>query len=444
MINKKVKIAKLIFRDEDGLFYLACFLISFNIFPFGNFGLGSDKSLSLVPIVLYFFKLVFDGRLYFRKDILCQFAMIVLLMMVSLYLSLYKYYNMVGFSSAVGCWGAYVLYLGAFCSFVRKANEQRMFNMVKCIFCSLWWSLLFGILEFCLLQFHVTSISSIITPFLRDSAFLESNRIQLNFCEAGDASQLLPGLFFPVIIYLKKSGYIFSLREKIMLIINISLLVLYSKSASLVVVGSFALLLYYDSYLKSYKVYHYLKPIVIIGLIFASSVLLASIYSLADMDGPLGRVASLIINPEEAFSQDFSTATRVGLWFVTFQIFPSLYLTGTGWGNFGLEYAHYLYKIPTYFLTPEMLGKVGNQVQQTYSIISTSYTEGGLLGIVWLLMFLYPLYKMYRRYPKILPFVLVFIVISLQQMVTYVFAFIVIWLLFTEPKFCKVLQGEKL
>lgn len=442
MINTKVKISSLIFRNEDGLFYLACFLISFNTFPFSKFGLGADKSLSLIPVAIYFLQILFNGKLYFRKDIYRQMGMIFLLMAISLYLSLYKYYTLVGFNSAVGCWGAYFLYLGAFGTFMRRADDQKVFNMMKCIFFSLWWSLVFGILEYGLLQFHISSIKDLIVPFLRDSVFLESDRIQLNFGESGDAGQLLPGLFLPVIIYLKKCGYNFSLKEKGMLIINVLLLVLYAKSASFIIVGSFALLLYYDSYLKTIKIYIYIKPIVIISLLLASSVLLASIYSLADMEGPVGRVASLVVNPEYAFSQDLSTAARVGLWFVTFKIFSSLYVFGTGLGNFGLEYSNYYSKIQSYFLTPEMIGKVGQQVQQTYSIISTSYTEGGILGIVWLMMFLYPLFKMYRIYPKILPFVLVFLIISLQQMVIYVFAFVMIWLLFTEPKVCKVLQGK--
>lgn len=442
MINIKLK--NLLFNDTDSLFYIACFLISFNAFPFSNFGLGADKPLSIIPAALYFLKILFSKRLFFRDNIIKQFVLIIILMGISLYLSLNKYYTLVGFNSAVGCWGSYIIYLGIFCSFVHNADDQKIFNMVKCIFCSLWFSLIFGILEFLLLQLHITSIYSIILPFLRDNAFLESNRIQLNFGESGDAGQLLPGLFLPVILYLKNIKYKFSIWEKIMIVLNFLLLFLYGKSASFVLVGSFALLLYYDSYLKSFKFYRYIKPIVILLIVVFSSFLLFSLSSLVDVEGPIGRVARLFVNPEDAFGQDFSTATRIGLWVVTFKMFPSVFLLGTGWGNFGLVYPYYFNKIPPYFMTEEMMDKLGEQVHQTYSIISTSYTEGGLLGIVWLLMFLYPMYKMARKYPKVLPFVLVFIVIALQQMVTYVFAFIMIWLLLTEPKFCKILQGDKI
>lgn len=436
------KLLNLLFNDRDCLFYIACFLISFNAFPFSNFGLGADKPLSVIPAVLYFLKMLLRGKLVFKSNMIKQFTIIAVLMGISLYLSLTKYYTLVGFSSAVGCWGSYIIYLGAFCSFVHNADDQKIFNMVKCIFCSLWFSLIFGILEYLLLQLHITSIYNVILPFLRDNAFLESNRIQLNFGESGDAGQLLPGLYLPVILYLNNINYHFSIWEKAMIGLNVLLLLLYGKSVSFVLVGCFALLLYYDSYLKSYKLYRYIKPVIIILILVFSSSLIFSLSSFVDEEGPIGRVARLFVNPEDAFGQDFSTATRIGLWIVTFKMFPSMFLVGTGWGNFGLVYPFYYNKIPRYFMTEEIIGKIGEQVHQTYSIISTSYTEGGILGIVWLLMFFYPMYKMIRKYPKVIPFVLVFIIIALQQMITYVFAFIMIWLLLTEPKFCKFLQGD--
>lgn len=420
---------------NEWLFFLACIFITFNIFPFDKYGMGAAKCLSIIPVLLYFVVSLINGRLRIKDDnnFNVQLVLIGLMMIISLYRGYTIYNDTAGFSTAIGMWGSYFVLMASFITFLYHADELRMYMMFRCILYSFRFSFFFGILEFVYFQISNSSfIESFITCFVRDSVYIEQGRLQLNFGEPGDAGQILPGLMFPTILILKKMRYKFSLVDKIVIIGNILLLTLYSKSASFFAVSLVALVVYYNDVLNKFKIYRWFKPVTLLFLfLFGSALVIGeATESLSQVSG-LGRVVMLLSNPENAFAADQSSATRFGLWVASIDIFKDNYIWGIGLGNFGYAYKQVFSQLDAIYQTPEMYSKLSLVTHQTYSIISTAFTEGGLIGCLWLLVFLRPLV---RSSNFVRAFAVVFLIISLQNMVIYSFTYLFIYVMLSNSK----------
>lgn len=420
---------------NDGLFYLACILITFNIFPFEKYGMGASKCLSIIPTLLYLVHSMINGRLRVKDsgNFRLQLFLIGIMLIVSLIRGLYVYNDTAGFSSAIGMWGSYFVLMCSLITFLYHADEMRIYMMFRCVLYSFRFSFFFGVLEF--IYFHVLDsafIENFITCFVRDDVYLEVGRLQLNFGEPGDAGQILPGLMFPVVLILKKMGYNFSLLDKVTIIGNVLLLALFSKSASFFAVAFVALVLYYNNVLNNYIIYRWLKPVALLSLFFFGSALLLEDFTdkLSQVEG-LGRIVMLISNPDFAFAADTSSATRFGLWVACVDIFKDNYFWGTGLGNFGYAYKQVFSQLDEIYQTPEMYSKLNLACHQSYSIISTAFCEGGLIGCLWLSVFLRPLLKS-SRFVRV--FAVVFLLISLQNMVIYSFTYLFIYVMLSNNK----------
>lgn len=441
VVNRKL--GSLVFHSRDGLFYLSCLLITFNSFPFDRYGLGSGKSLAIYFLLLYVVKIFLEKRFVISKNTRLQMLFIGLLLLGSFYAGSFLYHDYIGFSASIGMWSAYFIYTISVASFIENADDQKIFNMCKCVFYSFWFSLIFGLLEYLYLEKGISQIYSIIVPFLRDEAFLNSNRIQLNFGEAGDAGQIIPGLLFPIILLLKKYGYKFSVYEKGMVLGLLVLMTLYSQSASFVIVGVLTCLFYFDSYLRKFRLYATIKWILLIILLFlGSAFIVGSLSYLSGADNSIGRVFRLLTNPQDAFADDLSSAARIGMFSICYEMFKDNYIWGTGLGYMGFSFGNYLTRIPEYFLTPEIQQLSCDKMVNSYSIITNILLEGGLLGIMWVLAYLRPIYDNFFNYIKARPFIIAFLIISLQQMLIYSFPFCFIYLLFSNPKFCNYFNKD--
>lgn len=434
---RNINIMRLLTDSKDGLFYLSCFFITFNSFPFDKYGLGALKPLSFIFIVPYFLKLICTKGVYVKKNLQKLFLLIAILLFFSLFLGLFRYNDLSGFRSSLGFWGGFIIYSCTISTFLADADDQKVYNSVRCVFLSFWFSFIFGFLECLLFETGISIIRDFLLLFIRDDWYLFTERIQLNFRESGDAGQLLPGLLFPVVLYLKKRGYSFSFLEKGMIIGTVLLTALYSKSASFIIVGSVSMLLYFHTWLKQYKLY---RITTLFLLIFTLVVVVYGSYKLMNMaselDGTLGRVALLMASPEDAFEGDLSSASRIGMFWICATIFFNNFLLGSGLGYMGYLFPRYLYSIPDFFITPEMVERASMiEVNTSYSIITMATSEGGVVGLVWLLFFLYPLWKTFRRFPEFRPFVIVYFLIILQQDVVNSFVLVYMWMLYTNTKF---------
>ena len=434
---RNVKISQLLTDPKDSLFYLSCFFITFNSFPFDKYGLGSLKPLSFIFIVPYFLKLIYTKKVRVKKNLQKLFLLIAILLFFSFFLGLLRYNDLSGFRTSLGFWGGFIIYSSTISTFFADADDLKMYNSVRCVFLSFWFSFVFGILEFLLFEFDISKIGDFLLLFLRDDWYLFTERIQLNFRESGDAGQLLPGLFFPVVLYLKKKGYSFSFLEKVMIVGTVLLTALYSRSASFIIVGSLTLLLYFHTWLKQYKFY---RITTLFLLIFTLVVGVYGTYELmniaSEFDGTLGRVALLMSSPEDAFEGDLSSAARIGMFWICAAIFFNNLFLGSGLGYMGYLFPLYLYSIPDYFITPEMVDKTSKIAgNYSYSIITIMTSEGGVVGLIWLLFFLYPLWKAFRKYPEFRPFIIVYFLIMLQQDIVNSFVLVYMWMLYTNTKF---------
>lgn len=438
-----VSIKYLINNSQDRLFYLACLLITFNIFPFERYGLGASKSLSVIPALLYTFQGLFQKRLsiprYFNKQICC----LIFLLFVSFFISIFRYNDFSGFRTAIGVWGSYLIIMSSFFIFLSNSNDEDIYNVFRCILYSFRFSFFFGILE--AIYFNVLAndtIKQFVMLFVRDGAYFECQRLQLNFGEPSDAGMLLPGLLFPVIIALKNMGYKFQVIDKFVICGNVILVMLFSQSTSFVVVSLFAIIMFYDNKLSKNMVYKILKYSIIISIISGGVTIIYYIQALELTEGGIGRFINLVSNPENALSKDQSSATRFGLWVISLDIFKDNIIFGTGLGNFGYEYKFYFDNLDPFLQTPEMYEKTKAMTHQTYSILSTAFVEGGILGILWLYFFLK---RIFTRCKEARPFAWIFILISFQNMVVYSFTSCFIYMMISEYSMYKFLKsGDEL
>ena len=438
---KKISISNLLFGNIDSLFYWGCLLITFTSFPLHKYGLGGDKSLSLLPFLGYIIIVSLQRKkLYLNKTGKKLIGLTLIMLIVSCTMCIFKYSFFQGFNMALGTWGGFIINIGSFMTFMYNADRRKVYNMLRCLFLSFWFSFIFCLVEVLYFITDIQLLRTLLLPFLRDDVFLSVKHLQLNFCEAGDAGQLIPCLFILIIWSLKRMDHPFSICQKGMVLFILFSMLLFSGSASFVIVCLLIILLFVDVYMDKYKLYRIIKPLFLIFIIGSGSIIISTVYeSMADWNGPMGRVAALIYNPEVAFDSDLSSACRIGMWFVSTEIFFNNFIFGTGLGNFGLLFPNYINNIPIFLQVPEIMLKAHDPLQMSYSIFSTMLAEGGLLGIIWLCYFIKPLFAGIKN---MRPFALVFLVIAMQQMVVFSSAFIMIWLLLTEPKVQNIFKNE--
>lgn len=417
----------------DTLFFLALILITFNIFPFEKYGLGSSKPLSLVPLILYVICNVFKYKLYVEKRFILEIVLIILVLLISLGVSTLIYHDYSGFLTAVSMWICYLIIFVSLYYFAYQANREKLKYALLCIYFSFKISFCFGLLE--LIYFYVVPsdiISEFIQLFVRDDMYLNGKRLQFNFGEPGDSGALIVCLLFPTLIMLKRLGYTFIWRDKVIIGGIILMQTLFSSSVTFIVLlTTYAVFYLYFSYkrlLDNSKKWLLFFLLLIIGFVI---VLMKNDVLSNYVDDSDIRILRLLSNSSEALKNDASSATRIGLWVISWDIFKENLFFGCGWGNFGFVFHEALSNMDSLFLTEEMLNKYDQHLLQTYSIISTSMVEGGFVGILWLLVFMS---RFRRNIGFVRPFIPVILIYSLQSMIIYNVAICVAIFMLTDRR----------
>lgn len=430
---EKISIYNLLTNKHDVFFYLACLLVTFEIFPFHEYGLGSGKSLSTIPCVLYIVQLLIEHNFSLPKNCKTEFLCILALLLVSLFRGFFVYDDLVGISTSLSMWGSYAIYIVCFHSFIKDANKHKIVNMFRCILCSFKISLLFGILE--LIYFNIKTLSfirSFILLFVRDEMYIDGGRLQFNFGEAGSGGVLIVGLFSLTIYSLIKLGYKFTRYDKIEIILIYVIEGLFAMSVTFWATFLLFLLSYFFSSKRrvSYKV------MFIAGVLFLTMV---SSLSLISNSVVYSRIEKLTrFQNSNSFDGENSSATRFALWYISYEMFRDNYLLGVGWGNFAMEYPKYYKSLPMYLNTQEMTNKLSSKTHQSYSIFSTALVEGGVLGIFWLFLFYRRLWPN-NRYRKI--FVPIYLIFCFQIIIIYKFESLLIALILSDKKINRYIEG---
>lgn len=373
-------------QSYDELMYLAMILITFTTFPLQKYGLGASKGISIFPMLLYSLLNIFSGSIKINKSFRNELIVITAILFSSFIYGTFIYHDLRGFGFASSMWLSYIIIFFSLYIFVQNANEEKFYKFFKSIILSFKISFIFGVLEMIYFYIaHINAISEFIQLFVRDNMYLNNQRVQFNFGEPSESIQII-GLLFPVIYILKKKNYKFSYSDRISFIGLIILSAIFSKSNSFIIGLSIIGFIFFLNKQKSKKTIIFLGGGILLISIYILTIYSNDIYTYANANEI--RLLKLMSSPEESLSGDFSSATRLGLWILAIDVFTHNPFFGCGYGYFGYNFNTYIENLDPIFMTEEMIGKIGNIQQQTYSIFSSILCEAGIIGAIWLLIFL--------------------------------------------------------
>lgn len=427
--------------NVDTFFYCGMLLITFDSFPFSRYGLGSNKSLSIIPLMLYIVLKTIQKKNNIIKISINNLMLIFsgsLLLIDSAFQGFTKYKNMAGFSRAVNMFAVFYITIFSFEIFIKNATKYSVIKMFKCIFKSFTISLFFGVLE--LIYFYIVKLQIIhdfILLFVRDQMYLDVRRLQFNFGEAGNTGVMI-GILFPLtIIALKKLGYNFKKREylKIGLILIISIF-----SAALNYLTIICILII--SYIilgngKNQKLHITIIIIFLISLFIINQILKSNWflqYSLSSNS----RILSILVNFNNIY-KDSSIQTRLGFFQISINSFLKKPITGYGLGYYTYAFRENFNTVNPLLKTWEMIEDLKRTDLQDLGIIFSAISEGGVIGI----FFMITLFSCFKNTPKFWkPFIIAIIVEMLQNIFIYWISLIIAFCIITNPKIKKMLNNN--
>lgn len=423
----------------DAFFYLAMYLITFDIFPFYRYGLGSGKALSLLPLIVYLFLKLPQIRI--SKYQIIDFSFILILLILSFLISMNAFNDITGTMQAVSMWLTYAITILAFSHFIYSADREKIKKMLLCIFRSFYISLFFGLLE--LFYFRISSFSfikSFITLFVRDGMYLEGGRLQFNFGEPGSMGTMIVCLFIPSVLFLRKLKYNFSIFDKI-LILGIFVLSFYSISITYILTLIVLSCTYYALYKIKSKVKLFFFITFFVGILIGFNTLINSpfFYTMAMQND--SRILKLLL-PSENNQNDDSSLVRTALWDIAVISYKERPVLGYGWGNFKYAFMDNYMKTEIGPLPDEFYEKYDQSGLQSYSIYSTALCEGGIIGVIWLLFFIISRYRKTSVFSK--PFFITCMFLCIQCIFIYTIPLLLAILIFSEKRIKKIFDENNL
>lgn len=412
------------------LFYLGILLITFDAFPFPKYGLGSAKSLSLLPMGAFLVFNLKNAIAAVRKTDKVELLLILIILLISALVGIYRYADVSGFEQSVSMWMCYIIALLSFRLFVANASRSKIFKMFKLINNSFTISLIFGILEFSLIFVGQKSlISNFLSLFLRDDTYL-GNRLQFNFQEPSSCAMMLLCLYIPTLYSLKKLGYHFSLFDKAKCILLFVFCM--ATFSSMFFFSLIVLVIVYAIYkIIELKKIRYLVYVILL-MVLISPFIFTWLKGYND-----GRIYDMIFSPLETIEKENSAGTRAGLWFVSISAMNDYPLTGYGWGYFLYAFKNNFTKIGVSINSAEFAGILFSKSYQSYSIYSTAIVEGGLVGTIWLLFFLYTRYRETEGFYK--PFYFCYLFLLTQIIPIYSVTYMYVLFLLTDKRINRII-----
>ena len=421
-------------------FYLALLLLTFDGFPYYKFGLGSTKALSILPLLAVLFLNVYKiiKRKYKVKEVV-EILLISTLLGISYFQGKYVYYDMSEFSASISMFAVYFITIFVFKIFFDFADKKEILFLLKCIYRSFDISLIYGILE--LVYFYVIdsdNLYNILNLFMRDDLYLLGKRLQFNFSEPGCVGVMIICIYIPTLYMLKKLGYKFSKIAKVKIAI-LFILTLFTKSVTYysMMMLLLILLFFYNSKSTVKKII-----VSILGIFF-----LIGGYLVINSDAFItysrtssSRFVKILADPNY-LNEDTSGQVRVTLWKLSLYGWNDKPLTGYGWGYFKYALRANYDKLDSKSASnPEMEKKLSLDNQQTYSIYSTCLVEGGVLGVIWLIIVLWPCIKNTRGTLKV--FLILLLVSFMQIIFVYNVSTIVILQIYSNKKLTDFIERK--
>ncbi|MEG6532043.1 hypothetical protein V6C20_00390, partial [Caldibacillus thermoamylovorans] len=163
---------------------MAAFSLPFDSFPFNNYGLGSNKPLSLLFIGIF---LIFNFTKLrkislFKSDYIFMLFSILILALSLIKVSFY-YENIEGFLVFINSFFGFIIITLSIIVYLNNMDSVSNLKILKSIMFGYLVSLFFGIMELVYFIFKIEGIGFILSFFLRDGNYLSNQRVQFAFGE---------------------------------------------------------------------------------------------------------------------------------------------------------------------------------------------------------------------------------------------------------------------
>jgi hypothetical protein len=398
------------------LIYISFILITFDSFPFYKYGLGSAKPLSILPIIVFFFfnidKIV-KTKYSVREYI--EIFIVTLLLTISFSKGKFTYNDMSEFKASCSMFIVYLTSVLSFKLYFKGISKEELIKGLRYIFKSFNISIFFAILE--IIYFYAgksETLFKVFQIFLRDTMYVAGGRVQLNFGEPSSAAFMIFGLLVPVILMLKKLGYEFKMIEKIK-VVSIFAICILVKSNTFYLIGIVTLVGYY-AVKGSKSIKKMVSLTIVIGIIFGSYIYINNKYENSNSSN---RFINMIVQKNN-LENDSSYQVRKALIDTSIYTWRDNPVIGSGWGYFKYGYRENFYKINDLYKTNwELQRKLSADNLQSYSIYTTALSEGGVLGVFWLILIFTSAFKNCKKNSILLVAFLVFCVMSVQSIYIY-------------------------
>ncbi|CAN7689870.1 O-antigen ligase family protein [Paenibacillus sp. LjRoot153] len=418
------------------IFYLALICLPFDEFPFGVYGFGVNKPLSLYIFLLFLIlNIPVLLRLRYKNTELIIFSCILFLIICSFYISYLRYNSIDNQYKVLNEFlGGVITYL-SFKAYADIKDEKALLKMFKIILGSYILASIFGIIEFVYIYIAKSDvIISFLQLFLspRFYGYLYSgHRIQFSFGEPSFIGFHLFLVVFPIILLLNFKGY----KIGKLLKFNTCIFLLLSFIS---LSGKFILdfLVFILAYIFLYKERLTTTKFKLLGLLSIVT-LIGGFYLLNYTD--------LFSRFQNGLYEDSSGRVRSDLSIISLIAIKDHQLMGYGLGNFldafknNISYVDESFGDNYELVTDYYLQ---NFYLHCYNMYGRILTETGIVGVFIFILIFFKLAK-YSKH-NFNKFVSVLLLYNLLQVDTFSFFQLSFWIaLFLSPSFWEFLNMER-
>ena len=413
----------------DFFFYLSMMLITFDLFRFDRYSLGSQKPLSLITLAIYVLFKFCSKRPRFNIRELQLLSLTFIILLISLSYGYFKYDDLSGVKRAIGTFGAYYLTYFGYNFFVKNADKHKLYKMLRMIDISFSISIAFGILQVIYIYIYKSHIIyNFMNFFLRNIDYLEIGKVQMNFSEPATVGTMV-FILYPVILQKYHDlGIEINTKKKIKIILLVVLSLLSFSVTGFVSIVALAIgVTLYSNRKKKIKV------LTIIGLCVVLTLGLLIMYSgyFSDvMASSSNRIIRVLADPNKIY-QDQSMQQRLAVIYASILSFKNNLITGSGMGYFLYSMKETYTQMPQMLINHEYVRALQYSSFQSQSIFTIMLGEGGIFGLIWLYHFLNPIKNVSKGCKK---FVFPLIIIALQNVFFYKIPLLIAFFLMMESK----------
>lgn len=374
--------------------YLACITITFDSFPFNIYGLGSPKPLYLVFLTLFFMiniLKVFKIKVKLTDNI--AFYILFVSWLITLVKAKYYYANynpLLTFTNLII--GFIIVYLSILIV-INFGNIKVYEKIKKYIIIGYVIALIVGIMQFITIHLNTNIFNNIYPYILRDLQYVNQGRIHFTFGEPS----YIGGNIFLILIPLYK--YISNKNKK--------LYIMFVAFIYILGISSFSMQLLLDTFIFVVFLLLFHKRISMLKkmLVFIISIfILFSLNKLFIQDNyfKIDNVfyRRLVSNVKEYTNffkndkkiNDQSLEVRITLAKTALKGIEDNPILGSGLGYFGESYKKNINDVYPYWQSSFELVKFYNkEYSYSYIFYFNIVNEAGILGVVFLIMFFWPI-----------------------------------------------------